>query len=368
MADPNTLRILELDGGGERGYLSLNFLIKFIQQWGISPSAIAQNFDVICGTSIGGILSLALAFGKTPDELSPFFTTDGPLLFSTNGTPSNRASTANKVLAFAPSGGGLNPYSGIPFYSTQGTEYTYGSNLLVNKLDNMFTTNTMQNLLTNVVIPTYKVTLRNDLTLSSGTYTLCSNVTIPGFVAQNELIKNVALATSAAPFYLPSLSVTAANPNDSSYLNGRYIDGGVYANNPASFGWNLAQILKPTARRCCILSIATGLGEMGFDDPSSPSPMLVNQDPLLTVENLFALFDVASTGGQESVAKSLLLESKYTLNKLYYYRFQPVLDPTKDTELDNTDAEILTYYETVANDWFNSDIDNINTFIGHLNA
>lgn len=364
MADPNTLRILELDGGGERGYLSLNFLIKFIQQWGISPSAIAQNFDVICGTSIGGILSLALAFGKTPAELSPFFTEDGPLLFSTNGTPSNRATTVDKLLAFAP----LNPYSGVPFYSTQGTTNTYGSNLLVTKLQNMFTTNTMQNLLTNVVIPTYKVTLRDDLTLSSGTYTLCSNVTVPGFVAQNELISNVALATSAAPFYLPSLSVTAANPNDSSYLNGRYIDGGVYANNPASFGWNLAQILKPTARRCCILSIATGLGEMGFDDPSTPSPRLADSDPLVSVTNLFALFDVAATGGQESVAKSLLLESRYTLNKLYYYRFQPVLDPTKDTELDNTDPDILQYYVDTANNWFNSDIDNINTFIGHLNA
>lgn len=365
MSDPNTLRILELDGGGERGYLSLNFLIKFIQQWGIDPGEIWKHFDVICGTSIGGIVSLALAFGKTPDELTTFFTTDGPLLFSTNGTPSNRATTIDKLLAFAP----LNPYSGVPFYSTQGTEYTYGSNLLVTKLQNMFTTNTMQNLLTNVVIPSYKVTLRDDLTLSSGIYTLCSNKTIPGFVAQNELISNVALATSAAPFYLPSLSVTATNPNDSSYLNGRYIDGGVYANNPALFGWNLAQILKPTARRCCVLSIGTGLGEMGFDDQTTPSPSLTaNADPLVSISNLFALFDVAATGGQESIAKSLLLESSYTLNKLYYYRFQPILDPTKDTELDNTDSDILQYYVDTANTWFNDDIDNINTFIGHLTA
>ena len=150
-------------------------------------------------------------------------------------------------------------------------------------------------------------------------------------------------------------------------MNGRYIDGGVYANNAASFGWNLAQILKPTARRCCILSLGTGLGEMGFDDPT-PSPRLADSDPLVSVTNLFALFDVAATGGQESVAKSLLLESKYTLNKLYYYRFQPILDPTKDTELDNTDPDILQYYVDTANNWFNSDIDNINTFIGHLNA
>ena len=42
MADPNTIRILELDGGGERGYFSLTWLDKFIQLWGIDPSTVAE--------------------------------------------------------------------------------------------------------------------------------------------------------------------------------------------------------------------------------------------------------------------------------------------------------------------------------------
>lgn len=365
MSDPNTIRILELDGGGERGYLSLNFFIKFIQQWGIDPATVAANFDVICGTSVGGILSLALAIGKTPAELLPFFTDDGPYIFSTNGTASNRATTFDKLLAFAPA----NPYSGVPFYSTEGTAETYGSNLLVSKLQTVFTDKTMGNLLTNVVIPTYKVSLREDSTISSGTYTLCSNINIPGFVGQNELISNVALATSAAPFYLPSINLISLNPNDSRYLNGRYLDGAVFCNNPSYFGRNLAQILKPTARRCCILSIGTGLGEVGFDDPSPPAVSLVaNSDPIVSVGNLFGLFDVAMTGGQETVSENLFLESTYTLNRLFQYRFQPILDPSRDTELDNTDPDILEYYDDVANQWFSEDIDNINTFIGHLNA
>lgn len=365
MADPNTLRILEIDGGGERGYLSLKFLQKFIQQWGINPANVAQNFDVICGTSIGGVLALSLAYGSNPNDLDTFFTDDGPYIFSTNGTASNRATTIDKLLAFAPA----NPYTGIPFYSTQGTAYTYGSNLLVTRLQEMFTTNSMQNLLTNVVVPSYKVDFKGDGNISKGVYTLCSNVNLPGFVGQNELIKNVALATASAPFYLPSLSLTSTNPNDSTYLNGTYIDGGVYANNAAAFGRNLAQMLKPTARRCCILSLGTGLGEMGFDDETLGMSLLsASTDPIVTVANLFSLFDVASTGGQESVARNLLFESSYTLNRLYYYRFQPTLDPAKDTELDNTDSSILTYYNDTANTWFNDDIDNINTFIGHLNA
>ena len=74
MSDPNTLRILELDGGGERGYLSLKFLQLFLNQWlGPSITNIAPYFDVICGTSTGGIMALALASGQNPSDLNSFF-------------------------------------------------------------------------------------------------------------------------------------------------------------------------------------------------------------------------------------------------------------------------------------------------------
>lgn len=361
MSDPNTLRILELDGGGERGYLSLKFLQLFLLQWlGPTVTNIAPYFDVICGTSIGGILALALASGQNPYELDSFFTEKGKLLFSTNGTPSNTATTLDKIYSLT--------ISGVPFYSTQGTAETYGSNLLETELQTMFGSNTMQSLQTKVVIPTYKADLRMDNTLSNGIYTLCSNVNTPGFVGQNELISNVALATSAAPFYLPSRLLTSVDPQDTTYLNGRYVDGGVYANNSAEFGRNLAQILKPNSKRHCILSMGTGLGEMGFDDPTLNKVMLADSDPLVSITNLFGLFNVASTGGQESVAQSLFFESQYTLSRLYYYRFQPILDEDKDTELDNTDDEILEYYEETATNYYNDDLDDITTFIGHLTA
>jgi len=360
MSDPNTLRILEIDGGGERGYLSLKFLQQFLNQWlGAGVTNIAPYFDVICGTSIGGLLALNLASGVNPYTLDPFFTVQGKQLFSTNGVDSNRATTVDKVLSLS--------VTGVPFYSTQGTAAAYGSNLLVSEVQSIFGANTMQSLQTNVVIPTYKADLRGDNTIKSGVYTLCSNVNTPGFVGQNELISEVALATSAAPFYLPSRVITSANPLDPTYLDGRYLDGGVYANNPATFGRNLAQILKPNANRVCVLSIGTGLGEMGFDDPT-PSGLAADQDPLVSITNLFGLFDVASAGGQEGVAKSLFLESQYTLSKLFYYRFQPVLDPALDTELDNTDDSILTYYADTAADYYSNDLDNITTFIGHLSA
>ena len=106
---------------------------------------------------------------------------------------------------------------------------------------------------------------------------------------------------------------------------------------------------------------------MGFDVDLLRAPSVAS-DPIISVTNLFSLFDIAGTGGQESVAKNLYLDSTYTLNQLYYYRFQPQLDMNEDTELDNTTDEILSYYETTATTWFNNDLDNIVTFLGHLMA
>lgn len=349
MADVNTVRILEIDGGGERGYLSLKFLQKFIQQWGIQQNELSKYFDVICGTSIGGIQALAYAFGLGPNDISSFFTSTGPYIFSlTSLVPSVRPNLAAKLALIA---------TDTPFYQSSGpTAAQYGYGLLQATLTNQFGTSTLQDLQTNVLIPSYQ--------FDTQTYVLFSNLNYPDYIGQNETIKNVALATASAPIYFPSA-------NFNSHV---YIDGGVYQNNPATLGLSLGKALKPTANRYCVFSLGTGIGEMGFD-PGNPdvvdarvsslvaAPMLFN-----SVQTIFQLFNISSTGGQESVAKSLYFESEYSLQQLYYYRFQPQLDPNLNTELDNTDPEILTYYEDTATTYYNSDIDNISTFIGHLTA
>lgn len=336
----STLKILEIDGGGERGYLPLRFLQLFVQQWGVNPATLAQQFDVICGTSIGGIIALGLAFGLTPAQMNPFFTTQGPYIFSlTSLTPSIRPNLAAKLALIA---------TDTPFYQSSGpTANYYGSGLLYKTIQDLFKINgtpaTLQDLQTKVIIPSYE--------FDTGRYVLFSNVNYPEFTGQNELISNVGLATGAAPVYLPALN-----------MNGHvYKDGGIYCNNPAQFGKALAQIIKPTAKRVCLLSLGTGIGKMGFDAGGSTGD-------ISTIEEIFRLFNISTTGSQESVARSFLLESSYTLQQTYYYRFQPQLDPTKNTELDNTDADILTYYEQTAQNVFNNDIDNISTFIGHLSV
>lgn len=348
MSDPNTLRILEIDGGGQRGYLSLKFFQHFVNLWGIDPATIANQFDVICGTSVGGIMASSLAFGLTPDEMVPFFTTQGPYIFSlTSLVPSVRPNLAAKLALIA---------TDTPFYQSSGSDADqYGSGLLYKTVQTTFGSHTLQDLKTNVIIPVYEQ--------DTNIYRLFSNLEYSEFIGQNELISNVGLATGAAPIYLPALQ-----------MNGHiYWDGGVFQNNPAQFGRTLAQMIKPTCRRTCLLSLGTGRGTMGFD-PGNPDVMdaRVFDAPGIrafnSIQALFSLFEISSQGGQESIAEAMLLESRYTLNQFYFYRFQPVLDPALNTELDNTDPEIMTYYETVAEQSFNNDIANITAFLGHLTA
>ena len=400
MSDVNTTNVLEFDGGGERGYLSLTFFNRFVQQWGVDPATLWQQFDVMCGTSVGGIMALAMSIGKTPEELLPFFTEQGPYLFTLGSNvfppivtppivPSVRPNSVEKLALII---------TNIPFYNSSGAyANAYGSGLLRTLVETLFGDKTMQDVKTNVIIPTFDYT--------SKTFVLCSNLDNPAFSAQDELISNVALATSAAPVYLPPIELISPITTK---LNGLFLDGGIYQNNPSQFGYNLGKMTKMNANRACILSLGTGAGEYGFDN----DPVLLNkieleqakkkytsgttlrmviqkmghsvknlnklQSKMLdiqvqdidfdTIKFLFELFSIASYGGQESVDEALYLEANYTLDQLYYYRFNPPLDLSLDPALDNTSPEILTYYEDLANQTYNDDIENISTFIGHLTA
>lgn len=341
----NTIRVLSLDGGGVRGYLSLKFLQRFIQQWGINPNELWKYFDVIAGTSIGGIQALGYAYGKSPDELESFFLEKSKRIFTIRSVPigcdansdSNRPNLLQKIGLIV-----LND----PFYQSacapDAGNSNYGSNILHQTLVDTFGTDTLQNLKTNILIPSYEK--------DTSKYVIFSNYVDSMFMGSNEQIVNVARATSAAPVYLPKHSFNGHN----------YADGGVYQNNPAEIALSLAKTIKPQATRACVLSLGTGIGEMGFHGDVS------NDSSASAIGDMFSLFDVASTGGQESIDFNLKLRSRRTLERLYYYRFQPMLDPNLNTELDNSDVSFLNYLGNTANQYYNDRQDDITNFIGHL--
>ena len=384
--DFNTIRVLSLDGGGMRGYVSANFLKSFVDLWGVNPNELWKYFDVISGSSIGGIMALALSFGKSPEELLTFFTEDGPWIFTTSSsTPSVMPSTLSKVNTIV---GG--PLSNPTFYPS--TTDGIGTKRLKSKLDSVFGSSTMAELNTTTVITSFeKNNVDPDYGQDTNTPIYFSNSrVVPSLIGQNFNIVDVAMATSAAPLYFPSWAIG----------EDLYIDGGVVQNNPAGLALSIAKAKKPTAKRYCVLSIGTGLGDVGFP-PESSVKLRVKQEihelrkdrkafadkwqlsskQLKEIEDLsnnlkalegayliMYLLGVTTTGPQEVEAKELFIESNYTLEQMYYYRMQYYFEPSKNTEFDNSTPDILQYYKDATANYFSNDIDNITTFLGHLTA
>lgn len=72
-------RILSLSGGGYRGLYTVAVLKHLEKQAG---RPIGECFDMIAGTSIGGIVAIGLALGKTAEQIEALFLDRGEKIFS----------------------------------------------------------------------------------------------------------------------------------------------------------------------------------------------------------------------------------------------------------------------------------------------
>ena len=80
-----TLRVLSIDGGGMRGYYAALYLGKLTQQFakkrGVSDLDLGRGFDLIAGTSTGGLLACALAMGVPLHAIAELYQAHGPKIF-----------------------------------------------------------------------------------------------------------------------------------------------------------------------------------------------------------------------------------------------------------------------------------------------
>lgn len=72
-------QILSLSGGGYLGLYTASILKGLEEKFG---SPIGRHFDLICGTSIGGIIALGLAFDKSAAKIAQAFEDDGEKIFN----------------------------------------------------------------------------------------------------------------------------------------------------------------------------------------------------------------------------------------------------------------------------------------------
>ncbi|TYH11857.1 hypothetical protein ES288_A06G019400v1 [Gossypium darwinii] len=220
------ITILSIDGGGIRGIIPgtiLGFLESQLQELDGEDARLADYFDVIAGTSTGGLVTAMLTCPNEKNrplfaakDIKDFYLTNCPNIFPQPGCP--LFSRATKV---------IKALSG-PKYDGK-----FLHNIVKDKLGET----RLHQTLTNVVIPTFDIKHLQPAIFSS--YQVKKKPTL------DALLTDICIATSAAPTYLPAhyFKIETDNGDVREY---NLIDGGVAANNPTlvAMGEVSKEILK----------------------------------------------------------------------------------------------------------------------------
>lgn len=184
-AENESFQILSLDGGGLKGLFSAAILAELESDL---QTPIVDHFDLIVGTSTGGLIALGLGMGIPPDKMVDFYVDQGPMIFG---------------------GGRRWPVLRAKHRATR----------LRKALEDQFGTRQLWESSVPLVIPSYS--------LDSNDVYLFKTPHHPRLIRDyKERVVDVALATSAAPTFLPAATLR----------NNRLVDGGLWANNPALVG------------------------------------------------------------------------------------------------------------------------------------
>ncbi|MDA0170339.1 patatin-like phospholipase family protein [Solirubrobacter taibaiensis] len=181
-------KALAIDGGGIRGYIPALVLAEMERRTG---RGIASMFDLIAGTSTGGILACALTMPEpmTAVEAAGFYEQDGPKIFN------------KRTLKAITSAGGL-------------IDERYDTAGIAGVLRRRFGDTRLGAATTPMLVTVYDIAAREPLVLHSKT-------------DPDVTMADAAQASSAAPTYFEPVQVGDRT----------LIDGGMFATNPAVYAW-----------------------------------------------------------------------------------------------------------------------------------
>jgi len=198
----SVFRILSIDGGGVRGVIPLEIILKIEEILNGQP--IHKHFDMIAGTSTGAIIACGLTLPKSNSSLERKYSPLDLLKDYTNESKVIFPFTSNLITR------NISKFLSIAFkeHTDLGIE-----KVLLDKFGNSY----LSILLSPVVIPSYDIT-KNKIELFTSREALVPN--------KDNLIREVLRSTSAAPTYFSSSHLY--RDKESSNM----IDGGVVMNNP----------------------------------------------------------------------------------------------------------------------------------------
>lgn len=189
-------KILSLSGGGTLGIYTAKILEKIEEETG---QPIGESFNLITGTSIGGIIALALARSVPAKEIVQSFYDCVPKIFVPREDSKNFR--INKF---------LNLTSGT-------TKAKYSSEQLKSSIENIVGKDSkLKDVTYPVMVTSY------DITAGRLRYFCAPFANPDGYNDLESYLTDIALASSAVPVIFPIHE----------FDNKKYVDGGVYANAP----------------------------------------------------------------------------------------------------------------------------------------
>lgn len=198
MDNKKIFKILSIDGGGIKGLYSAVILADFEERYG----KLSNYFDLICGTSTGGIIALALAADLPAKEIVNLYKEHGPNIFPYKNIVSRQLHMFKQLVLTS----------------------KYDDKVLKDALRNVFGEMRVKDCKVNVLIPTSNIT--------KGTPCIIKNDHSPDLGRDsNHLLVDVALATAAAPTYFPIQTIPTMEDSDD-----QFADGGLFGNNPSLHG------------------------------------------------------------------------------------------------------------------------------------
>lgn len=197
MEEKKKFKILSIDGGGIKGLYSAQVLAKFEESFN---TRLSDHFDLICGTSTGGIIALGVSVKIPMKNIVEFYENYGPKIFASNWK--KLGTFGNLMLGF----------------KQAICKSKYSQEPLREALTSVFGSKTISESHNLLCIPAYNLTDASPRIFKRDYGSLNQD--------NSKTYVDVALATSAAPTYFP---IKEINKFD-------YVDGGLFANNPVLVG------------------------------------------------------------------------------------------------------------------------------------
>lgn len=324
-------KILSIDGGGMRGIIPAKILCELeeeLQKAHGEDARLCDYFDLICGTSTGGIIAIGLALGMSAKQMLNLYIEHGKEIFSYKWF---RLITKGRF---------------------------YDQCVLKKFLKEAYGDARLDDCRTRICIPTYDLHRGVIHVLKTRHHErLSRDYHIPAVDA--------ALSTSAAPIYFHPYTYRYVNIGSENINSAfHHIDGGVFANNPALIGI--------TEAHCCldiplenIELLSLGTGEKLLKESKTNKKIRAGYWLRLIGQDGPRLYELMASAQSVNIHNTLTMLQKgigkNEEKRFKYIRIQQVLD--KKIDLDASDDESLEILMHIGQELYKQNDTDLKSFI-----